>query len=323
MSAKEIELSSGSAEEAVQSVRRRGRAWPVLLLALPAFVAIWSGWVELGGMTGFGEVKPLPGIADAFVINTAITLPIGVETYAAYALNVWLSGGNSERATRFARTSALGSLALGAGGQIAYHLMKAAGIVHAPWWITAVVACLPVAVLGMGAALHHLVNEIEAPDRVSDQVPTLDTAEARTERAVIVNAMRERHTDWPAETVTEVAEALASAGDLPTPARRTLSAEADSDLNAAEAPEDPSRTERKTSRSKATSGRSTRGTGAKVAELRAKHPDWTVDRIAAKAGVTDRTVRRHLNATNSIAPTATGAPTLAPAEVDQTPDIAA
>src|SRR5690348_8620376 len=29
------------------------RSWPVLLLALPAFVAIWSGWVGLGGLTGF------------------------------------------------------------------------------------------------------------------------------------------------------------------------------------------------------------------------------------------------------------------------------
>ncbi len=38
------------------------RAWPVLLLALPAFVAIWSGWVELGRLTGFGPVSPLPGI---------------------------------------------------------------------------------------------------------------------------------------------------------------------------------------------------------------------------------------------------------------------
>ena len=37
-------------------------------------------------------VHPLPGIGDGFTINTAITLPIGVETYAAYALRVWLSG---------------------------------------------------------------------------------------------------------------------------------------------------------------------------------------------------------------------------------------
>ena len=73
---------------AVQPVR----TWPVLLLALPAFVAVWSGWVGLGTLTGFGVVHPLPGIADGFTINSAITLPIGVETYTAFALRVWLSG---------------------------------------------------------------------------------------------------------------------------------------------------------------------------------------------------------------------------------------
>jgi len=72
---------------------RHGRSWPIALLAAPAFVAIWSGWVGLGGLTGFGLVHPLPGIADGLTLNSAITLPIGVETYAAYALRVWLAIG--------------------------------------------------------------------------------------------------------------------------------------------------------------------------------------------------------------------------------------
>ncbi|GAB3856493.1 ABC transporter permease [Micromonospora andamanensis] len=133
-------------------------AWPVMLLALPAFVSIWSGWVGLGGLTGFGVVNPLPGIWDAFQINTAITLPIGVETYGAYALYVWLSGRVPDRARRFAMWSALGSLTVGALGQIAYHLLVAPPD-GAPWWITTAVSVLPVAVLGMGAALAHLVRE--------------------------------------------------------------------------------------------------------------------------------------------------------------------
>lgn len=137
---------------------RRAVAWPVVLLALPAFVAIWSGWVGLGGLTGFGIVHPLPGIWDSFSINSAITLPIGVETYGAYALYVWLSGRVPAPALRFAKWSALGSLVIGALGQVAYHLLVAAGITSAPWWITTAVACLPVAVLGMGAALAHLVR---------------------------------------------------------------------------------------------------------------------------------------------------------------------
>ncbi|MEV4847873.1 ABC transporter permease [Micromonospora matsumotoense] len=137
---------------------RSAVVWPVVLLALPAFVAIWSGWVGLGGLTGFGVVHPLPGIADGFSINSAITLPIGVETYGAYALYVWLSGRVPASARRFAKWSALGSLLVGALGQVAYHLLEAAGVTSAPWWITTAVACLPVAVLGMGAALAHLVH---------------------------------------------------------------------------------------------------------------------------------------------------------------------
>ncbi|WP_435587148.1 ABC transporter permease [Micromonospora aurantiaca (nom. illeg.)] len=137
---------------------RSAVVWPVVLLALPAFVAIWSGWVGLGGLTGFGVVHPLPGIWDSFSINSAITLPIGVETYGAYALYVWLSGRVPGRARRFAKWSAIASLLVGALGQVAYHLLEAAGVTSAPWWITTAVACLPVAVLGMGAALAHLVR---------------------------------------------------------------------------------------------------------------------------------------------------------------------
>ncbi|SCL12860.1 ABC transporter permease [Micromonospora inyonensis] len=137
---------------------RRAVVWPVILLALPAFVAIWGGWVGLGKFTGFGKVNLLPGIGSGWVIDTAITLPIGVETYGAFALYVWLSGRVPVRAARFAKWSALGSLGIGALGQVAYHLLIAAGITAAPWWITTLVACLPVAVLGMGAALAHLMH---------------------------------------------------------------------------------------------------------------------------------------------------------------------
>lgn len=139
---------------------RRVRRWPIVLLALPAFVAIWGGWVGLGRMTGFGPTQLLPGIWDELVINSAITLPIGVEAYAAIAMNVWLSGRTrSAQTRRFAMWSALGSLALGMAGQVVYHLMSAAGITVAPWLITTFVSCLPVVVLGCGAALLHLVRE--------------------------------------------------------------------------------------------------------------------------------------------------------------------
>lgn len=139
------------------------RPWPLYVLAAPATVAVWSGWVGLGEMTGFGMVHPLPGIADNFSLNTAITLPIGVECYAAYALGAWLSSRPLSKATRgFAKWSALGALLLGGGGQIAYHLLEvgaAAGTkISAPVWITTIVACIPVVVLGLGATLAHLIH---------------------------------------------------------------------------------------------------------------------------------------------------------------------
>lgn len=154
---------------------RAVRPWPLLLLALPAFVAIWSGWVGLGGLTGFGVVHPLPGILPNVSLNTAITLPVGMEAYAAYALRAWLSSGHvPTRARRFARLSGVGSLVLGAAGQVAYHLMAAAGITEAPWPITTAVSCLPVAVLGMGVALASLLR-----GETSKRTTTVHTEEVR------------------------------------------------------------------------------------------------------------------------------------------------
>jgi hypothetical protein len=64
--------------------------------------------------------------------------------------------GAGDRTRRFAKWSAVGALVLGAAGQVAYHLMIAGHVSTAPWWITTAVSCLPVVVLGFGAALAHL-----------------------------------------------------------------------------------------------------------------------------------------------------------------------
>jgi hypothetical protein len=139
---------------------RSGQRWPLLLLALPAAVAIWSGWVGLGQMSGFGIVHPLPGIADGFELNSAITLPVGVEAYSAYALGTWLSARPiAGSARRFAAWSSLAALGLGLLGQVVYHLLTAAGYTTAPTAVVVFVACLPVLVLGAGAALHHLLGD--------------------------------------------------------------------------------------------------------------------------------------------------------------------
>jgi hypothetical protein len=124
------------------------RSWPLLVLAAPAVVAVWSGWVGIGQMTGFGQIHPLPGIWDSLHLDTAVTLPIGVEGYAAFALRVWLTSGPaiSGRSRRFARSSAIAALILGMARQVAYHLLAQAGVSRAPWEVTTAVACLPVLV---------------------------------------------------------------------------------------------------------------------------------------------------------------------------------
>ena len=123
-------------------------------------MAVWSGWGGIGQLTGFGEVRPLPGIWDSLHLDSAVTLPVGVGAYAAYALHAWLAAGASStgRTRRFAKWSAIGSLLLGMAGQVAYHLLIQAGATHAPWEVTTAVACLPVLILGMAAGLAHLIR---------------------------------------------------------------------------------------------------------------------------------------------------------------------
>lgn len=134
--------------------------WPLALIGAPAAVAVWSGWVGLGGLCGFGPIHPLPGIAGGFTLNTAITLPVGIESYGAFALAAWIRSAEGAART-FARRSALGALALGMLGQIAFHLLVSAHATRAPVPVIIFVSCLPVITLGFGTALAHLLRDAE------------------------------------------------------------------------------------------------------------------------------------------------------------------
>jgi hypothetical protein len=144
----------------VRDRARTIRSWPLLLLAFPAAAEVWSGWVGIAQKTGFGLVSPLPGIWPSLHLDTTITLPVGVEAYAAYALRAWLAREPwiNVRTRRFAQWSAIFSFALGMAGQVAYHLLTQAGAARAPWPITTIVSCLPVLVLAMGTALAHMLR---------------------------------------------------------------------------------------------------------------------------------------------------------------------
>jgi hypothetical protein len=161
--------------------------WPLVLISLPAGVAIWSGWVSLGALCGFGLVEPLPGIVS-WHLNTAITLPVGLEAYAAYALGVWVRpSAIPEAARRFARRSAIGALVLGMTGQVIYHLLAAAHAQRAPWPVVVLVSCLPVVVLGFGAGLTHLLRvpgaDPEADETVHGTPPEAVSAPALEDEA--------------------------------------------------------------------------------------------------------------------------------------------
>ena len=139
---------------------RAVQSWSLLVLAAPAAAEVWSGWVGIAQKTGFGLVSPLPGILPSLHLDTSITVPIGVEAYAAYALRAWLARepSISGRTRRFAKWSAICSFTLGMAGQVAYHLLAQAGAAWAPWPITTIVSCLPVLVLAMGTALAHMLR---------------------------------------------------------------------------------------------------------------------------------------------------------------------
>lgn len=135
--------------------------WPILIIAAGAFVAVWAGWVGLGGLTGFGLVNLLPGLVDDggwATIDTRITLPASMEAYSAYAFYVLLHRNVPRRARIFAAWSAGLAVALGMGAQVAYHQMIANGITIAPAWVISVVSCIPVATFALGAALRAMVR---------------------------------------------------------------------------------------------------------------------------------------------------------------------
>jgi hypothetical protein len=333
---------------------RHVSSWPLYILALPAAVAVWSGWVGLGQMCGFGVIHPLPGTPlSEWTLDTSITLPIGVEAYAAYALRVWLSGAVAVggRAVAFARTSAIASLLLGAAGQVAYHLLHAAHRVEAPWTITMVVSALPVAVLGMGAALAHLVQADQGaesseapvtvvpepvaggsggdpvtvapaltPARTDALTPALTgTPEARTEART--DALTPARTDalTPARTdaltparTDALTPALTGTPEARTPA---LTGTPDARTPARTDALTPALTDALTPARTEARRRTGPDTRTRVIRLHERHPDMSTSELAQRVGRSVATVRRYLAETR-MAVAADDAP---PALADDAP----
>jgi hypothetical protein len=112
-------------------------------------------------------------------VNTAICLPVGMEAYAAYALAVWLRlEPVPDDAREFAKWSAAGALGLGLFGQVAFHLLTWAGLARAPVWVVVLVSCIPVAMVGLAAALAHLMSR--APEAAARTVSPPSFTDAQT-----------------------------------------------------------------------------------------------------------------------------------------------
>jgi hypothetical protein len=148
----------GKHSEDAVNAPRRNHLWILIFIAAPAAVEVWSGWIGLGSLAGFGEIRPLPGIWNGLQVNTVLTLPVGMEAYAGFALYAWLASDAGEAVRTFARRSAIGALALSCIGQVTYHLLAAAHITRAPSLVIVLAACLPVLVLSFAAALTHLMH---------------------------------------------------------------------------------------------------------------------------------------------------------------------
>ena len=250
------------------------RRWPLFLIAAPAAAAVWSGWVGLGGMCGFGIVHPLPGIASSVQLNTAITLPVGVEAYGAFALGAWLTPGTPDAARTFARGSAIGALALGMLGQVAFHLLTAWHQTHAPWPVVVLVACLPVVTLGFGAALMHLLGGHEAAAAADAVTAVVTATHAATEKSAVTGQRTLAVAEAHAAVAAQPRSQLTGPSHGPTMANRPA--------HMSTRPDRP--------RTDSVTGHRDRRAAAIVAE----RPDITGAELGSELGVSERTGRRIL-----------------------------
>jgi hypothetical protein len=200
--------------------------WVIVLIAVPAAVEVWASWVGLGSLCGFSVH------IGKKAIGTGWTLAVGMETYGGLAAIVWLSAAPGPRSRAFAQWSALAAFGLSLLGQVAYHLMTAAGMTRAPAVVIAFVSCLPVLVIGFAAFLVHLVH---ADARTADAAAgAAGEAAAAREAALRAEANAERSAREEAAAAAAAAEAALRAQlDEERAAGETAAAQAQAALRAA------------------------------------------------------------------------------------------
>ena len=138
---------------------QRVGTWPLLVLALPAAVAVWSGWVGIGQMTGFGQVTSCQESG-----TPCISTPPSPCRSASKPTPPTHCGPGCPPALR----SLPGPAGSPAGQRSDPSCSAWPGrspttssrrpVLRMRPGITTAVSCLPVLVLGMGAALAHLLR---------------------------------------------------------------------------------------------------------------------------------------------------------------------
>ena len=147
------------------------RRWPLVLIAAPAAVAVWSGLGRARRAVRVRDRAPAArhrGRVPAEHRDHPAGRGGGVRRVRARRV---ADPRQRPAARRFARRSALGALALGMAGQVIYHLLAAAHATRAPWPVVVLVSCLPVLTLGFGAALTHLLRGGARPCRTPRRHP--------------------------------------------------------------------------------------------------------------------------------------------------------
>ena len=123
--------------------------------------AVSAAVASFTGLYGLATVAGWP-------VRLAWLLPITIDAHAMTSARVWLaSTTRSTAARRFARTNALGAIAMSITGNAAYHAIGA-GLLDLSWPIVVLVGAVPAAVLGLTAHLHALRGRIDAPPTVED-----------------------------------------------------------------------------------------------------------------------------------------------------------
>jgi hypothetical protein len=144
-----------------QATAHKSRSmWPLYLISVGAVLAVWSGWVELGVMCGFGIEQPLYGIWNGLRINAAISLPLSMEAYGFYAMGFWFDPGEADDVRSYAQWTTILAYCLGFAAQATYHVLAAMHAAHAPIPVVVLVSGVPVATICAAGGLLH--KHIEA-----------------------------------------------------------------------------------------------------------------------------------------------------------------